>query len=203
MRTVSWEAGELILIDQRRLPASLQVVRLNSHAAVAEAIAEMVVRGAPAIGVTAGYGLALAALESNASDTDELLRDLEAAASLLQAARPTAVNLSWALSQILHGAHEFQGTADSLRAWIQQRAQALADEDVAINRRMAQHAATLIDDGDTIIHHCNTGALAAVDWGTALGAIRMAHEQGKRVHVLVDETRPRLQGARLTAWELT
>ena len=202
MRTVSWDADRLVLIDQRRLPSSLQMVRLDTHREVAQAIGDMVVRGAPAIGITAAYGLALAALESQASDLGELRRDLEKAAATLQAARPTAVNLSWALAKVLKGARQFAGSADGLRTWIQRRAQTLADEDVEINTRMALHGASLIDDGDTIIHHCNTGALAAVDWGTALGAIRMAHEQGKRVHVLVDETRPRLQGARLTAWEL-
>ena len=130
------------------------------------------------------------------------MHDLEIAAGELLEARPTAVNLRWAIETVLKGARNFLGGAADLRTWVQKRAQALADDDVEVNRRMSQHGALLIDDGDTIIHHCNTGALAAVDWGTALGAIRMAHEQGKRVHVLVDETRPRLQGSRLTAWEL-
>jgi methylthioribose-1-phosphate isomerase len=192
----------LVLIDQRCLPASLQVVRLATYEEAARAIREMVVRGAPAIGITGAYALALAALHSKASNSVELMHDLGVAAALLQATRPTAANLRWALELVLKDARQFTGSADDLRRRVHSRAQALADADVEINKRMALHGSALIEDGDTIIHHCNTGALAAVDWGTALGAIRMAHEQGKRIHVLVDETRPRLQGARLTAWEL-
>ncbi len=202
MRTVAWEADQLLLIDQRRLPASLEVLRLTTFQQAAEAIRDMAVRGAPAIGITAAFGLALASNQSRASTAVDLVRDLETAAELLCKARPTAVNLRWALDKVLQEARQFQGGADGLRACVIERAQALADDDVAVNQRMAMYGADLIADGDTIIHHCNTGALAAVDWGTALGAIRMAHQQGKRIHVLVDETRPRLQGARLTAWEL-
>ncbi|HEY9151316.1 MAG TPA: S-methyl-5-thioribose-1-phosphate isomerase, partial [Anaerolineales bacterium] len=140
--------------------------------------------------------------ESASTSSRELLTDLQNAAAVLRSARPTAVNLAWALDRILKKVSGFNGTADDLRQMILDEAQRIADEDVAINKRMAEHGAALISDGDTVIHHCNTGALATVDWGTALGVIRTAHEQGKRVHVLVDETRPRLQGARLTAWEL-
>jgi len=160
-----------------------------------------VVRGAPAIGAAAAFGLALAGFESTASSIDVLLSDLRVAADTLKAARPTAVNLAWAVDRVF-GAAFAKGTADDLRKSILDEAQKLADEDVEINKRMAEYGAALIDNGDTIIHHCNTGALATVDWGTALGVIRTAHEQGKKIHVLVDETRPRLQGARLTAWEL-
>ena len=202
MRTVAWDADQLLLIDQRRLPSSLEVLRLVTFQQAAQAIRDMVVRGAPAIGITAAFGLALASNQSRASTSADLVRDLETAAELLCSARPTAVNLRWALDKVLQEVRQFQGSAEALRALVKQRAQALADDDIAVNQRMALNGAALIDDGDTIIHHCNTGALAAVDWGTALGAIRMAHQQGKRVHVLVDETRPRLQGARLTAWEL-
>jgi len=164
----------------------------------------MTVRGAPAIGATAAFGLALAAFESHAASPASLLADLETAAQTLKASRPTAVNLAWAVDRVMKLAREKvqeQG-AGELRTEVLAEAQRIADEDVEINKRMAEHGAALIDDGDTIIHHCNTGALAVVDWGTALGVIRTAHEQGKRIHVLVDETRPRLQGARLTAWEL-
>jgi methylthioribose-1-phosphate isomerase len=124
------------------------------------------------------------------------------AANILLQSRPTAVNLSWAVKRILHILETSQEPLDSLRVRILKEAHNIADEDVEINKKMARYGADLIEDGDTIIHHCNTGALATVDWGTALGVIRMAHEQGKHIHVLVDETRPRLQGARLTAWEL-
>ena len=164
---------------------------------------EMYVRGAPAIGAAAGFGMALAARQSLATDRIDLLRDLETAASVLNAARPTAVNLAWAIKRILRVAtNEDLETVKEVQDAILEEAQKIADEDVELNRRMAYNGAELISDGDTILHHCNTGALATVDWGTALGVIFAAHEQGKNIHVLVDETRPRLQGARLTAWEL-
>jgi methylthioribose-1-phosphate isomerase len=202
MRTVFWSDGKLKLIDQRRLPASLEVASFSRCDDVARAIREMVVRGAPAIGAAAAFGLALAARESSAASSGELMADLRRAGATLRAARLTAVNLGWAIDRILKAADGFAGTAPQLQQHVIAEAQRLADEDVETNQRMAQIGASLIDDGDTIIHHCNTGALAAVDWGTALGVIRMAHDNGKRVRVLVDETRPRLQGARLTAWEL-
>ncbi len=205
MRTVFWENDSLHLIDQRRLPGSLEIVVCRTHAEVAEAIRTMTVRGAPAIGAAAAFGLALAALESRARDAAGLRADLEAAARLLKETRPTAVNLAWAVDRVLESVFvrlSVSKSVDDLRLSVLAEAQRIADEDVETNRRMAGHGAALLEDGDTVIHHCNTGALATVDWGTALGVIRMAHEQGKRIHVLVDETRPRLQGARLTAWEL-
>ncbi len=205
MRTVFWdfERGTVNMIDQRAIPWSLEVIAYSDYQAVGQAIQEMVVRGAPAIGAAAAFGLALAAFQSRATDRLTLLKDVEAAATTLNAARPTAVNLQWALQRLLRvAANEEIDTADDLRRALLQEAQNLADEDVALNRRMGFHGAELISDGDTILHHCNTGALATVDWGTALGVIFAAHEQGKKVQVLVDETRPRLQGARLTCWEL-
>ncbi len=202
MRTVFWEDGKVRMIDQRRLPGALEVVSYDGHRQVAKAIRDMVVRGAPAIGAAAAFGLAMAAQESPHAQRAELVADLESAALTLKEARPTAVNLSWALDRVISCVRGSQAEGDELRKLVLSEAQRIADEDVEINKRMASHGAALIDDGDTIIHHCNTGSLAAVDWGTALGVIRMAHEQGKRLHVLVDETRPRLQGARLTAWEL-
>ena len=207
MRTVFWEDNQVNMIDQRILPARFEVVAYRDHISVARAITDMVVRGAPAIGATAAFGLALAGFESASTSTRDLLADLQAAGATLKAARPTAVNLAWAVDRVMSSLSrrervEGEGDVDSMRQFILDEAQRIADEDVEINKRMAAHGATLIDDGDTIIHHCNTGALAAVDWGTALGVIRTAHEQGKKIHVLVDETRPRLQGARLTAWEL-
>jgi len=211
MRTVFWdyETDEFKMIDQRRLPGVFEVLAYRDHKSVAQAITDMVVRGAPAIGAAAGFGLALAARESASNSTSGLLADLEAASAVLKAARPTAVNLAWAIDRVLRSATSYHprrgpdvASADELRQVVLEEAQRIADEDVEINRRMAEHGATLIEDGDIVIHHCNTGALATVDWGTALGVIRTAWEQGKRIHVLVDETRPRLQGARLTAWEL-
>jgi len=204
MRTVFWDydTDEFKMIDQRRLPGVFEVLAYHDHKSVARDIRDMVVRGAPAIGAAASFGLALAARESASTSSSGLLADLNAASVTLKAARPTAVNLAWALDRIMASVADFSGSPDDLRQAVLDEAQRIADEDVEINKRMAEHGATLIDDGDTIIHHCNTGALAAVDWGTALGVIHTAWEQGKKIHVLVDETRPRLQGARLTAWEL-
>ena len=203
MRTVFWEDHQLKMIDQRILPGRFEIVSFKDHKSVVEAIKDMVVRGAPAIGAAAAFGLALAGYESVATSSRELLEDLQTASNTLKAARPTAVNLVWALDRAMGATKtKEERSADELRQLILDEAQCIADEDVEINKRMAEHGAALINDGDTIIHHCNTGALATVDWGTALGVIRTAHEQGKRIHVLVDETRPRLQGARLTAWEL-
>ena len=205
MRTVEWNynLNKFQMIDQRLLPGEFKVAVFDDYRAVAQAITDMVVRGAPAIGGAAAFGLALAAQQSKAKDFQLLYRDLEEAAAYLKKARPTAVNLAWALDRILKTTADLGGSAADLREAVLAEAQKIADEDVEINQRMARYGAALIEDGDTVIHHCNTGALATVDWGTALGVIRMAHEQGKNIHVLVDETRPRLQGARLTAWELT
>jgi methylthioribose-1-phosphate isomerase len=201
MRTVEWRDGKVRMIDQRLLPAKFRQIDLQSVEAVAQSIREMAVRGAPAIGATAGFGMALAAHTSSAADRAALLRDLQRAADVLLAARPTAVNLAWAVKRVLRRT-EATTTIEELREALLAEAQAIADEDVAINKRLGTFGATLVPEGATILHHCNTGALATVDYGTALGVVRAAHEQGKGIHVLVDETRPRLQGARLTTWEL-
>ncbi len=191
------------MIDQRRLPWELAFTEYDDHHQVAAAIREMVVRGAPAIGAAAGFGMALAALRFNGASRAEIDRHLAEAGETLKAARPTAVNLAWAVDRMLGvAANPNLRTVEAVQQALLGEAQRIADEDVAINRRMAEHGATLIRNGDTILHHCNTGSLATVEWGTALGVIRTAHEQGKRIHVLLDETRPRLQGARLSAWEL-
>ncbi|MCA1954385.1 MAG: S-methyl-5-thioribose-1-phosphate isomerase [Anaerolinea sp.] len=204
MRTLEWDEPQqaLRLIDQRLLPVRLEFLLCRRVDEVSEAIVNMAVRGAPAIGVAAAFGVALAALRSSATDVLDLLADVRRGAESLLAARPTAVNLAWAVQRMMRVAEMPLPTVEKLQLRLLAEAQRMAEEDVLINRRMAEHGAMLIRDGDTILHHCNTGALAAVDWGTALGAIRLAHEQGKRLFVLVDETRPRLQGARLTAWEL-
>lgn len=203
MRTVFWHDNHIRMIDQRRIPWVLELVDLYDTPAVAYAIYDMTVRGAPAIGATAAFGMALAALNSTATTSVALLADLDTAGELLKASRPTAVNLAWAVDRQLKLARESAGNSpDSLRALLLTEAQRIADEDVAVNMRIGAYGAELIHDGDTVLHHCNTGALATVDYGTALGVIRAAHEQGKRFHVLLDETRPRLQGARLSAWEL-
>ncbi len=202
-RTIEWRDNQVLMIDQRVLPLRYEIKTYSDYHDVAEAIRSMVIRGAPAIGAAAAFGMALAGLNSSAVTRSDLLRDLEVAAEVLRQSRPTAINLFWAIDRMLRMAtDESIDSADDVRAALIRAAQQLADEDVAINRRMAEYGAALIKDGDTILTHCNAGALATVDYGTALGVIRLAHEQGKRIKVFADETRPRLQGARLTAWEL-
>jgi methylthioribose-1-phosphate isomerase len=204
MRTIFWnnEKQQLEMIDQRRLPGMLALYTCTTCEDVIVAINAMVIRGAPAIGVCAAFGLALAAQQSKSYEINGLLTDLEKSRLALYSTRPTAVNLAWALNRMKVEINNYQGTFEKMKSFILGKAQELADLDVILNKQMARFGADLIKDGDTIIHHCNTGALATVDWGTALGVIRFAHEQGKNIHVLVDETRPRLQGSRLTAWEL-
>ena len=203
MRTIELHDGVVKMIDQRKLPRQFEMIECRDYNAVALAIKDMTVRGAPAIGAAAAFGLALAARESRAATRKELLRDLEQADKILRATRPTAVNLAWALDRVMSKARALDVGASHLRQVVEDEAQKIADEDVEMNRAMARHGAALIQDGDTVLTHCNAGALATVDVGTALGVIIEAHRQGKKIHVLVDETRPRLQGARLTAWELT
>ncbi len=202
MRTIEMIGNVVKLIDQRKLPRVFEIVECRDYRAVEHAIKDMTIRGAPAIGAAAAFGLALAALESKATTRDDFLRDLDAAEKILRATRPTAVNLMWALDRVMNATRAINLDANGLRDFVVAEAQRIAEEDVAINSAMAKNGAALINDGDTILHHCNTGPLATVDVGTALGCIIEAHRQGKQVHVMVDETRPRLQGARLTAWEL-
>ncbi|MCD6577475.1 MAG: S-methyl-5-thioribose-1-phosphate isomerase [Anaerolineaceae bacterium] len=205
MRTLDWEKSkqQLKMIDQRLLPSTFAIIHLKSYQEVSDAIRNMAVRGAPAIGVAAAYGIVLAALRSQSTILNVVRTEVKKAARVLEAARPTAVNLPWALKRMTKVADRQYDTLQDLKSALLSEAHLMADEDVEVNRSISAHGAGLIDDGDTIIHHCNTGALATVDWGTALGVIRMAFEQGKKLHILVDETRPRLQGARLTAWELS
>ena len=203
MHSVFWEDNQVKMVDQRLLPGEFVIVGFDTVEAVAQAIKEMVVRGAPAIGAAAAYGMALAGYASPATERDSLLIDLRAAKELLDAARPTAVNLSWATQRLLSLAEvTVLPNVDDIRSAVLAEADALADEDIEINRRIGFHGAELIADGANLLHHCNTGSLATVDFGTALGIVYACKEQGKRIHVWVDETRPRLQGARLTAWEL-
>ena len=203
MRTIWWENGQVRMIDQRILPLEFEIVTYSDYRAVAKSITDMVIRGAPAIGAAGAYGMALAAQQSPAIDRDGLLADLEVAKMVLDAARPTAVNLAWATQRLIDLAyHLVLPNPDDIRSALLAEAEHLADEDVAINQRMGANGASVIPHGANILHHCNTGALATVDYGTALGVVRAAWEQGNPVHVWVDETRPRLQGARLTAWEL-
>lgn len=202
MRTVEIAREHVRLIDQRRLPTELVVMDCQDYHQVGEAIKSLAVRGAPAIGVTAAGGLALAAHAMKELPVAQFWSGLEAAAAELRSTRPTAVNLFWAIDKVMGFARTQEGrppkdVADALFHF----AQGMAEEDVAVNKRMAEFGQALITDGAGILTHCNTGSLATVDYGTALGVIRLAHEKEKRIHVYVDETRPVLQGSRLTAWE--
>lgn len=203
LRTIEWDAGVVRLVDQTKLPQEYIILEYDDYLGVGKAIKEMEIRGAPAIGAAAAFGMALAAVKSKAGTRDEFLRDLEEASLYLGGTRPTAVNLFWALDRMLRRARSSDiADLDLLREDLVAEAQRVADEDVAINKRMGANGASLIVDGMSILTHCNAGALATVDFGTTLGVMRAAHAQGKRIHVYVDETRPYLQGARLTAWEL-
>lgn len=191
------------MIDQRLLPEEVVYREYRDAAGVAEAIRTMVVRGAPAIGAAAAYGLAAQAAHSHYATVEEMLEELEDAARVLGAARPTAVNLSWAIARVLDACKAARyATPDALRAAVLAEAHAIAAAEVAANRQIGLNALPLIPQKAVFIHHCNTGPLATVDIGTALGVIATAHQHGREVFVYVDETRPRLQGARLTAWEL-
>jgi methylthioribose-1-phosphate isomerase len=201
LKTLWWSDDALCLVDQTKLPHEEVVLTCRTYKDVAQAISRMNVRGAPAIGVSAAYGLALAAIKGP-EDVSALRQHLRAAAAELRATRPTAVNLAWALERMLGVADGLAGDAAWLRGGLLAEAHRMAAEDEEANRRMGRYGADLVPDGARILTHCNAGGLATVAYGTALGVIRAAHEQGKRVHVFVDETRPFLQGARLTAWEL-
>jgi len=209
-RSVFWEGGadangKLMMIDQRDLPAKFDLVAHTTVAQVVHSIKIMLVRGAPAIGAAGAFGMALAAIASPATDAAALLADLGVARKQLDDSRPTAVNLSWATARIYELATLLQSHSvafDKYRSILLKEASELADDDVRINKRLGDFGATLIKPNANLIHHCNTGALATVDYGTAIGVIYSCHHQKKNIHVWVDETRPRLQGSRLTAWEL-
>ena len=202
MRTIEWQNGTVLTIDQTRLPHETVILKMKSCEEIAEAIKSMRIRGAPLLGAAAGYALALTAHYSKAKKREEIVKELEKAADLLRKTRPTAVNLFWAIERILTKAKGFSGNAKALAAAVVEEAKKIADEDAAANRLIGKYGAQLISKGDTVLTHCNAGALATVEYGTALGVIRAAWEQGKKVKVFATETRPKLQGARLTAYEL-
>jgi methylthioribose-1-phosphate isomerase len=216
VETLRWVNDRLEMIDQRILPAAFEYLSYDSAAAVAEGIRSMVVRGAPAIGVAAAYGVALEALRFSASTLSPALSlqgrgseavdfkvGMEAGITVLAQSRPTAVNLFWALQRMRK---VWQSVATQTPQQIAQRllveAHEILAEDIRINRAMGAHGAALLKDGARVLTHCNAGALATAGWGTALGVIRSAVEAGKKISVIADETRPFLQGARLTAWEM-
>jgi methylthioribose-1-phosphate isomerase len=200
IRPIHWSDGKLLLLDQTLLPSEETTVTVTRYEDAAAAIREMRVRGAPAIGVTAAYAMAMAARDIDASDRSQFLTSLDAAAAIMKAARPTAVNLGWAVNRMMRVAEQVESPmeiADRLLC----EAQDLQREDEAMNRQMGEFGKELMPDGGSVLTHCNTGALATSAFGTALGVIRAGWESGKRFDVFNTETRPWLQGARLTSWE--
>ena len=201
--TVEYVNGAVRLIDQRRLPSEEVFIECRDYQTVAEAIRTLAVRGAPAIGVTAALGLAVGARAIEATDFDHFWARFSEICAVLAATRPTAVNLFWAIARMKTCAQtQRQLSIADLKARLEQEALGILAEDIANNRQMGMYGQTLIADQARILTHCNAGALATAGYGTALGVIRAAVEQGKHVQVIADETRPVLQGARLTAWEL-
>ncbi len=205
-KTIEWldDSKAIRLLDQTLLPGEIAYQLLADVDSVAAAISNMTVRGAPAIGVTAAYGLVVAAYRESSDDVATIQRAVQKATAVLRASRPTAVNLFWALDEMLARVNENSvASGAEYRQALLACAHKMAKDDIDINRALGQAAMALMPaEKVTFIHHCNTGSLATVDFGTALGVIRTAHEAGLKVHVFVDETRPRLQGARLTCWEL-
>ena len=201
LRTVEWKDNQVVMIDQTKLPNELVFVKYDDYNQVANAIRTLVVRGAPAIGVSGAFGLALASLQSLAKTKEELISDLEKARKILFETRPTAVNLAWGLNKIMKVASSGE-SVDTIKDLVIQEAKKMADDDIEINKTMGRNGSELFDDNDTIMTHCNAGALATVAYGTALGVIRATKESGKNIKVIATETRPVQQGSRLTAFEL-
>ena len=203
MRPLEFKDGVLKLIDQTKLPTELVYVECRTYKEVAASIVDMIIRGAPAIGVTAAYGIAIGAGSVNTESNVVFYKELEEICSVMRNTRPTAVNLFWAVERMRKKALEYkESSVRDIKTALVDEASKMDLEDVATNRRIGFHGNELIRDGFTILTHCNAGALATCDYGTALGVIRAAHDSGKNIKVYADETRPYLQGARLTAWEL-
>ena len=201
LRTVEWKENKLVMIDQTKLPNELVFVKFTDYNEVANAIKNLVVRGAPAIGVSGAFGMALAALQSKATTKEELIQDLEKAKKILFETRPTAVNLKWGLEIIMKVANE-GNEVSAIKDSIVQTAKKMAEEDVKTNMQMGKYGSELFNDNDTVMTHCNAGALATVAYGTALGVIRATKDSGKKIKVIATETRPIQQGSRLTTFEL-
>lgn len=200
---LDWQDGQVVLLDQRQLPEKETYLHCADLDTLIEAIRNLSVRGAPAIGVAAGFGVALAAKASRATNYDTFVSDIENASHQLFQSRPTAVNLAWALERLQNFIRNHQNLPlDELRLQILSEAIRIKEEDIAANRRLGQFGQSLLEDGDSVLTHCNAGALATAGYGTALGVIYAAREAGKNISVFADETRPVLQGARLSSWEL-
>lgn len=202
-KTVDFKDNKVVLIDQTKLPLEEEFIVCEDYLEVAEAIKTMKVRGAPAIGVAAALGIAQGALSLGSREAEDLFGDLEAIVRVMSKTRPTAVNLFWAIKRMEKRAEASKSLpVEDIKQALKEEALKIMEEDEQSCRQMGQAGSVLIEDGDSILTHCNAGALATVSYGTALGVIRAAREQGKKLKVYVDETRPQLQGARLTAWEL-
>ena len=201
LKTVEWKDKSVVMIDQTKLPDELIFVTYTDYNDVANAIRTLVIRGAPAIGVAGAFGLALAALQSKATTKEDMIKDLEQAKKILFETRPTAVNLAWGLNKMMNVAKNCQNI-DEIKESIVEAATTLAEDDVKINKAMGKNGAVLFDNNDTIMTHCNAGALATVAYGTALGVVRAIKESGKNIKVIATETRPVMQGSRLTTFEL-
>ena len=201
--TIEWKKGAVRILDQSRLPEQVEFLDCKDYQTVARAIQELRVRGAPAIGVTAAMGIALGAQSLTMTSYEEFAKAMTAICDHLAATRPTGVNLFWAIERMKHRLAGLRGQPVSeIKRRLVEESQRILDEDIAMNKEIGRHGATLIRDGQNILTHCNAGALATAGYGTALGVVRAAWEQGKKIRVLADETRPVLQGARLTVWEL-
>jgi methylthioribose-1-phosphate isomerase len=199
---IKWQNGVVITPDQTKLPLQEVTLEIHSVEQMAEAIKSLRIRGAPLLGAAAGFGLALAAYNSEAKTPTQFTAEIEAAGTLIKRQRPTAVNLFWGVDRVLSKAKSSSGSVEEMRAAVIEEAQKIADEDAAQNRAIGRNGSVLIENGDTILTHCNAGELATVEYGTALGVIRAAWDEGKKIKVIADETRPLLQGARLTTYEL-
>ena len=202
IETLRWNKDHFEMIDQRILPADFKYISYTDAASVADGIRDMVVRGAPAIGCAAAYGVALAALNLQDASSDEFNRGMEDAFEVLAQSRPTAINLFWAIDRMRLVMNSAQGSSKEIANILLDEAHEIKREDIEINRAMGKNGAELLDDGARVLTHCNAGALATAGHGTALGVFRSAVEAGKKISVIADETRPFLQGARLTAWEM-
>jgi len=201
LKTIEWKNNSVIMIDQTKLPNRLEYVTYTDYNQVADAIRTLVVRGAPAIGISGAFGLALAVLQSDAKEKDQLIQDLETAQKILLKTRPTAANLAWGLEKIMSVAKS-EKTVEQIRVSIVEVAKQMAEDDIRINMSIGKNGSELFSKNDTIMTHCNAGALATVGYGTALGVIRATKESGKNIKVIATETRPVQQGSRLTAFEL-
>ena len=204
IKTIFWKDDEVVMIDQKALPHEERHLRFTDYRDVVAAIKDLTVRGAPAIGVAAAMGIALGTLHLAASSREDFKRAFHEICDQFSQTRPTARNLFWAIERMKRRFDEVSlAPPDQIKRILVEEAMRICEEDIAINERIGANGRSLIQDGDNILTHCNAGALATAGCGTALGVVRAAWEEGKKIHVFVDETRPVLQGARLTAWELT